>query len=84
MARGISLLLAGVLSLIGLVVPFLLGAQATELNQMVLLGLILGISGAFYYGFGFRTRSKWLARIVSPILTWPVMLLSFGALLLLR
>ena len=67
--------------MIGLVFPFVLGTQATGLNQSLLLVMMLGIIGAFIYGVGFRPAQKWLRALISPALTWPVMLLSCATLL---
>lgn len=84
MSRGISLSFAVVLSLVGLVFPFLLGAHATGLNQSILMVMMLGIAGGFIYGAGFKPQQKWLRALLSPAITWPVMLLSGGVLLALR
>lgn len=81
MTRGISLCFAITLSMVGLVFPFLLGAQATGLNQSILLLMMLGIVGGFVYGAGFRPVRKWAQALISPVVTWPVMLVSGAALL---
>ena len=80
MTRGLSLCFAVTLSLVGLVFPFLLGANATGLNQSMVMMMMLGIAGAFIYGAGFRPRQPWLRWLISPAVSWPVMLGS-GALL---
>ncbi len=77
MTRGLSLCFAVTLSL---VFPFLLGASATGLNQSMVMMMMLGIAGAFIYGAGFRPRRPWLRWLISPAVSWPVMLGS-GALL---
>ena len=84
MRRGISLCFASTLSVIGLVFPFVLGTQATGLNQSLLMVMMLGIMGGFIYGAGFRPEQKWLRALICPAVTWPVMLLSCVALLLIR
>jgi predicted membrane protein len=63
-----------------LVLPFLLGANATGLNQSILMVMMLGIVGAFIHGAGFRPKQPWLRWLISPAVSWPVMLVS-GALL---
>jgi predicted membrane protein len=77
-------MLAGGLSLIGLVFPFLLGMRATGLNQSLLTVMMLGICAAFVHGFGFTPGNVWARRAVSPAVTWPVMLGTCGAMLLVR
>jgi len=84
MSRLVSLALAGGLSLVGLVFPFLLGVQATALNQSFLMVMMLGICAAFVHGCGFKPGRAWVRRAVSPAVTWPVMLGSCGAMLLVR
>jgi predicted membrane protein len=84
MRRGISLCFAGTLSVIGLVFPFVLGAQPTGLNQSLLILMMLGMVGGFIHGAGFRPEQKWLRALISPAFTWPVMLLSCALLLLIR
>ena len=46
--------------------------------------MMLGIIGGFIHGAGFRPEQKWLRALISPAVTWPVMLLSGVALLLIR
>jgi predicted membrane protein len=84
MSRGISLWFAGTLSLAGLIFPFVLGAQPTGQNQSILLVMMLGIVGGFIHGAGFQPEQKWLRTLLSPAITWPVMLLSGGVLVVLR
>lgn len=72
--RATSLIIASAASIIGLVFPFILAAQATGLNQSVLLVMMCGIAGAFIYGAGFQPKQPLLARLIAPALTWPVIL----------
>jgi predicted membrane protein len=82
--RIVSLLIAGVASLIGLVFPFLLARQATGLNQSILMVMMCGVAGAFVYGAGFKPLNRGLRLCTEPAVTWPVMLISLGALVALR
>jgi predicted membrane protein len=82
--RGVSLALAGIASVIGLVFPFLLAPRATGLNQTILLFMMAGISGAFIDGVGFRIENAWLKTLTHPAFTWPIITLTAGALIFLR
>ncbi len=84
MLRGVSLGLAGIAAIVGLVFPFLLAPRATGLNQTILLFMMAGISGAFIYGVGFRMRNRWLAWLIHPAVTWPLLAASAGGLVWLR
>lgn len=72
------------LSLVGLVFPFLLGAQATGVNQSLLMLMMLGIAAAFIHGAGFSPQAPWLRWLISPAVSWPVMLVSGGFLVAIR
>jgi len=82
--RVVSLALASIAALVGLVFPFLLAPRATGLNQTILLFMMAGISGAFIYGVGFRMRNKWLEYLIHPAVTWPLLAVSAGGLVWLR
>jgi predicted membrane protein len=82
--RGVSLGLACIAALIGLVFPFLLAPRATGLNQTILLFMMAGMSGAFIYGVGFRIRNKWLESLTHPAFTMPLLAASAGGLIWLR
>jgi predicted membrane protein len=84
MLRGISLALAGITAIIGLVFPFLAATQATALNQSVILIMLLGVSGAFIHGVGFRIQNKWMASLTNPAFTWPLITAGALSLALLR
>jgi predicted membrane protein len=84
MLRVTSLIMAGTASIIGSVFPFMLARQATGLNQTILLIMMLGVTGAFIYGAGFRPPQKWLSIITAPALTWPIMLGCFAILVYIR
>jgi len=70
--------------MVGLVFPFVLGAQPTGLNQTILVVMMLGVMGGFIHGVGFRPEHRWVQGLVSPAVTWPVMLLSLAALAAIR
>jgi predicted membrane protein len=82
--RPASLLIASVTSIIGLVFPFLLGHQVTGFNQSVLAVMMAGIAGAFIYGAGFKPRLSLLDWLISPAVTWPLMIGPFALLVSLR
>ncbi len=84
MTRAVSLALAAVLSILGLVFPFVLGRVPTGFNQSVLMLMMAGIAGAFIYGAGFTPEHKWLRAAIAPAFTWPLMAVSFALLLLVR
>lgn len=84
MRRSISLCLAAALSLVGLIFPFILGAHPTGLNQSILMLMMLGIMSGFIHGAGFHPPQKWLRALLSPVFTWPLMILSGGLLLAIR
>ena len=46
--------------------------------------MMLGIMGGFVYGAGFRVEQRWLRVLVCPAVTWPVMLVSAVALLVMK
>jgi len=82
--RGISLTAAGLLSLVGLVFPFMLGRVPTALNQSLLMLMMVGVAGGFVHGAGFQPAQNWLRTLIGPAFTWPLMALSFGLLIWLR
>jgi predicted membrane protein len=82
--RAVSLGIAGVASVIGLVFPFVLGGRPTGLNQTILLVMMVGVAGAFIHGAGFSPRSPWLRAMTAPAACWPLVLAGLGALILLR
>jgi predicted membrane protein len=82
--RAASLAFAGAASLIGLIFPFWLARQATDLNQTILLVLMAGIMGAFIYGAGFAPQNRTARWAISPGVTWPLLAGSLGALLIIR
>jgi predicted membrane protein len=84
MLRAVSLGLALLLSVIGSTVPFVLARHPTGLNQTLLLVMMLGVTGGFVHGVGIRVENKWAQRLTAPVLTWPLMLGCFGAMLMLR
>jgi predicted membrane protein len=84
MLRSGSLIFAAIASVIGLVFPFALALHATALNQSILLVMMAATSGAFIYGVGFQARTRWVNAFTSPFITWPVLALTTGSLLVLR
>lgn len=84
MTRVLSLVAASLLSLVGMIFPFVLGRVPTGLNQSLLLLMMAGVAGAFIYGAGFQPDQKWLRSVIAPAFTWPLMGLSFALLVWLR
>ncbi len=82
--RVVSLIVATIASLVGLIFPFILGLQATGLNQSILLVMMCGITGAFIYGAGFSPRQRALAFLISPRLCMPLIICSFATLVAIR
>lgn len=82
--RAVSLSIGSLASLTGLVFPFVLARQATGLNQMILLLMMAGIASSFIYGAGFAPLQKSLRVLISPWLSWPVVVVCLGGLLALR
>jgi predicted membrane protein len=82
--RAASLIIASAAGIVGLVFPFVLGRQATGENQTILLVMMIGIAGAFIHGAGFRPTGRWGVALISPILTWPLILGGGAALVALR
>jgi predicted membrane protein len=84
MARVLSLAASSLLSLVGMIFPFVLGRVPTALNQSLLLLMMAGVAGGFIYGAGFQPAQTWLRTIIAPAFTWPLMGLSFSLLVWLR
>ncbi len=82
--RALSLVLAGAAAFIGLVLPFLLAAHATGLNQSILVLMMAGVAGGFVHGAGFRPERRWARAALSPWVTWPLIAGCLGGLLLMR
>jgi predicted membrane protein len=74
LARAISLALAVLTSLVGLLVPFLLARRLDAATHAALSLMMLGLAGAFVHGLGFRPRSAALAVLFSPSVAWPLIL----------
>jgi predicted membrane protein len=84
MLRAVSLIFAALSSVIGLVFPYALALHPTALNQSIILVMMAATSGAFIYGVGFQIQTRWLNDLIRPTITWPVLAVAAGSLLVLR
>jgi predicted membrane protein len=84
MLRAVSLIFAALSSVIGLVFPYALALHPTALNQSIILVMMAATSGAFIYGVGFQIQTRWLNDLIRPSITWPVLAVTAGSLLVLR
>ncbi|WP_213769425.1 cyd operon YbgE family protein [Bradyrhizobium sp. dw_78] len=67
-------------SLVLMLFPFLLRHVQGAMLHPALSILLLGITGAFVYGIGFRPENRWLRILFGPACAWTLMI--GGALLL--
>jgi predicted membrane protein len=72
-SRAISLGAALVISAVLMLYPYALGTKMTPLMHTALPLMLIGVSGAFVHGFGFRPQAKALAVLFSPVAAWPLM-----------
>jgi predicted membrane protein len=81
-ARAVSL--AGGLVIAGtlFIYPRILGPHLGAMEHSALPLMLLGVSGAFVYGFGFQPESKAVRVLFGPTAAWCLML-SAAALMLL-
>ena len=84
MLRAVSLIFAALSSVIGLVFPYALALHPTALNQSIILVMMAATSGAFIYGLGFQIQTRWLNDLIRPYITWPILAVTAGSLLVLR
>lgn len=83
-ARGFSLV-AG-FAIVGTLLadPRVIVPQMSPIEHSALPLMLLGVSGAFVYGFGFRFKSKPMRRFLGPVAAWLLMAAGMGLLLLER
>jgi predicted membrane protein len=76
-ARSVSLVAAGAISLALMLDPYLLRGFSLARIHEGLPFLLLGVTGAFVHGFGYRAASSFTRALAHPLLSWA--LLGFGA-----
>jgi predicted membrane protein len=69
-ARAMSLAVAGAVSLLLLVDPYVLGGAAEWSVHAGLPLMMLGAAGLFMYGLGFETRNGLLRLVFHPACAW--------------
>lgn len=74
MARLASLLLGGLLALGLLFLPAARGRELSAAEHGWMTLVLLAICALFVHGSGFRFRARWLQRLFSPWLLWPLAL----------
>ncbi len=78
--RVVSLIAASAVSAVLMLYPYALGTAMTPMLHTALPLLLIGVSGAFVHGMGFRPEAKALRVLFSPVAAWPLM--AAGAALL--
>ncbi|WP_317928681.1 cyd operon YbgE family protein [Halioxenophilus sp. WMMB6] len=71
--RLVSLFLAAGLSLVVLVAPWLLSAEAGAINHGLLAMVFWGISVGFVHGVGYVPVAQFWQWALNPLLAWMVM-----------
>ena len=79
-ARIVSLTVALAVSAVLMLYPYALGTQMTPMLHTALPLLLLGVSGAFVHGTGFRPEAKALRVLFSPAAAWPLIAAGVGLL----
>jgi predicted membrane protein len=72
--RGITLALSGGLTLCLLLMPFIFGKSVGGEAHGLLMGMMVGISSGFFYGFGFQSTKLGGKIFLSPLLSWTLMI----------
>ncbi|MBS0215946.1 MAG: Cyd operon protein YbgE [Proteobacteria bacterium] len=84
MARLLSLLIGGALAFGLLFLPAARGRELTGGEHGAITLALLAVCALFVHGSGFRFRRRWLQRLFSPWLLWPIALLFVAMVLLAR
>ncbi|MBS0199868.1 MAG: Cyd operon protein YbgE [Proteobacteria bacterium] len=71
-ARLLSLLFGGALALGLLFIPAARGRELTAAEHGAAALVLLVACGLFVHGSGFRFRARWIRRLFSPWLLWPL------------
>ncbi|MFY9289851.1 MAG: cyd operon YbgE family protein [Methylorubrum rhodinum] len=83
-SRAASLATALVLSAALLLYPRILGARLGPVEHAVLPLLLLGVSGAFVSGLGYRPDNRVARAVLSPAAAWSLMTVGVALLALRR
>ena len=78
--RIISLTAASAVSAVLMLYPYALGTEMTPMLHTALPLLLLGVSGAFVHGTGFRREARALRILFSPVAAWPLIAAGVGLL----
>ena len=78
--RVVSLIAASAVSAVLMLYPYALGTAMTPMLHTALPLMMIGVSGAFVHGFGFRPQARALAELFSPIAAWPLMAVGLALL----
>lgn len=81
MSRAASLIVAAGISLLMLLFPFIIGRSLGARDHIGLVVLLMGVSGAFVHGFGYRPERLAWRMLFHPAMAW--MLIVAGVLLVL-
>jgi predicted membrane protein len=74
--RTFSLAAAGAISLVLMLDPYALrGVSLSRVHEGLPL-LLLGVSGAFIHGFGFRPTIKVIRAFANPIVIWSFLIVG--------
>lgn len=79
-ARALSLALATPLTLVLLIHPALMLNAEGHYSHGLLMLTMLGISGGFVHGVGFRPYAPLWQLLFGPALAWPFLLMGYGLL----
>lgn len=83
-SRAASLAAALSLSAVLLLYPRLLGSRLGPVEHALLPVLLLGVSGAFVVGLGYRPDNRLARAVLSPAVSWSLMSLGLAVLVLRR
>jgi predicted membrane protein len=76
LSKTISLFLAGVLSVVILIVPTTLTTSDNSVNHSILMLVLFGIMLGFIHGIGFKPLTRLYRAILHPLLAWLIMIPS--------
>ncbi len=74
--RFVSFVLGLIVAGTVLIYPRFIAADMKSVPHFWLVLLLLGMSFCFVYGVGFRLRNPFLKLLFSPLVAWPLVLVS--------